>query len=271
MRLGGGSARSRSRCQRVDDRRKYPPRGENYRLREGADPGPGTSGHVDHLQVRVEHYYSGGPQPGHIPASWGHNAQAAPQCGTQAGINAGEKVEVLLAKGPVAAVAVGLNPSPAPEHITGRDHRDITNAGRPHDLVPAGRAREISAGLGAERSRRVGTASQHVFGREIAAGVLQLKHPGNLGPEVVLGNATQRQQCRRVGDGPAPAIEADHALQLGDRFELDRLAIECRGAEPLKPLPAPGQLPVGPPHTTTIRRPPANPTGAGVLPCRSGG
>jgi hypothetical protein len=42
----------------------------------------------------------------------------------------------------------------------------------------------------------------------------------------VLGNAAQRQQGCRIGDGPAPAIEADQALQFSDCFALDRLAIE---------------------------------------------
>jgi hypothetical protein len=42
----------------------------------------------------------------------------------------------------------------------------------------------------------------------------------------MLGNAAERKQRFRVRKGPAPTIETDHALKIGDRFALDRLAVE---------------------------------------------
>ena len=61
----------------------------------------------------------------------------APQRGTQAGTNTCEKFDVLLAERPVAAVAIGLNPSPAPERITARDHGYVPDADSAHDFAPA--------------------------------------------------------------------------------------------------------------------------------------
>src|SRR6516165_9136732 len=81
---------------------------------------------------------------------------------------------------------------------------------------------------------------------------------GEPGPVVVLANAAEWKQRFRVGEGPAPAIEADQALQVGGRFALNRLAIECRGGKPLQPFPAPRLL-LPRPHTsndTPLRRNP---------------
>jgi hypothetical protein len=54
-----------------------------------------------------------------------------------------------------------------------------------------------------------------------------------------------------VAEGPAPPIEPDHGLQLGDRLVLDRIAIEARLAEPLEAFSAPIKAPVGS-HRPTI-------------------
>jgi hypothetical protein len=42
----------------------------------------------------------------------------------------------------------------------------------------------------------------------------------------MLGNAAEWKQRLGVREGPAPTIEADHALEIGDRFALDRLPVE---------------------------------------------
>jgi hypothetical protein len=48
----------------------------------------------------------------------------------------------------------------------------------------------------------------------------------------VLGKAAEWKQRVGIGERPAPAIEADDALKIGDRFALDRLAILGRLAQP---------------------------------------
>jgi hypothetical protein len=67
----------------------------------------------------------------------------------------------------------------------------------------------------------------------------------------VLGNTAEWKQGPRVGEGPAPTIEADQVLNVGDRFALNRLAIKCRRGKPLKPFSAPRPL-LPRPHKTDI-------------------
>jgi hypothetical protein len=42
----------------------------------------------------------------------------------------------------------------------------------------------------------------------------------------MLGNPPEGNEAVGVGENPAPAIEADHPLKVGNRFALDRLAVE---------------------------------------------
>jgi hypothetical protein len=85
----------------------------------------------------------------------------------------------------------------------------------------------------------------------------------------MLSNAGEWKQRFRVSEGPAPAIEADQALKVGDRFALNRLAIEGRGGKPLEPFPAPRLLPP-PPHTTNDTPPRPNPKLLGLPAQRPG-
>ena len=92
-----------------------------------------------------------------------------------------------LVESAIAAVAVCLDPAPASERVTARDRCDVADADRAHDLVPARRAREVAAGLGAQAPRRVGAPSEHVLRREIVARVLELERAPKLRAVVVLG------------------------------------------------------------------------------------
>ena len=51
-----------------------------------------------------------------------------------------------------------------------------------------------------------------------------------------------RQQRLGIGQRPAPAIKADHPLQIGDRLATQRVAVNTRLAQLLQPLPAPASL-----------------------------
>jgi hypothetical protein len=67
---------------------------------------------------------------------------------------------------------------------------------------------------------------------EVVARELQFERAPKVGPVVVLGKAAEWKQRVGIGERPAPAIEADDALKIGDRFALDRLAILGRLAQP---------------------------------------
>jgi hypothetical protein len=100
----------------------------------------------------------------------------------------------------------------------------------PHDLVPPRRSSKVPAGLGAQAPYRVHAASEDVFGREVIAGVLEFERARNIRAEVMLGDATERNQRPGVGSGQAPAIEADHALKVSNRLALNRKTIKGRPA-----------------------------------------
>jgi hypothetical protein len=61
----------------------------------------------------------------------------------------------------------------------------------------------------------------------------------------MFGDAAAREQRLRVGERPAPTIEADDALKLADRFVSRRLAVEVGLAEFLEPLAAASPLSLG--------------------------
>ena len=80
---------------------------------------------------------------------------------------------------------------------------------------------------------------------EVITGVLELERAGDPGAEVMFGDAAARQQRLRVGEGPAPTIEADDALKLADRFISHRLAVEVGFAEFRELLAAASSLSLG--------------------------
>ena len=59
----------------------------------------------------------------------------------------------------------------------------------------------------------------------------------------MIGEPAERKQRLGIGGGPAPAVEADYAPEVGDRFALDRFAVEGRPAEPQETLSAASPLP----------------------------
>jgi len=65
-----------------------------------------------------------------------------------------------------------------------------------------------------------------VLRREVVVRVLELERARNSRPKVMLGNAAEWKQRFGVRKRPAPTIEADHAPKVGDRFALNRLAVE---------------------------------------------
>jgi hypothetical protein len=77
----------------------------------------------------------------------------------------------------------------------------------------------------------------------VLPGEFEFEHTRKLRPEVVLGQPAQRKERIRVGERPTPTVEADDALQLGDRFSPDRFAVEARLAQPLQTLAAATPLP----------------------------
>jgi hypothetical protein len=137
-----------------------------------------------------------------------------------------EELEVAGFEPAIRFVAVGLDPSPAAERVAARDRCDVADTGRAHDLVPAARQCEVTAGLGTQARRRVRAQREDVLRREVVVGVLELELSWNSWPKVMLGNAAEWKQRLGVREGPAPTIEADHALEIGDRFALDRLPVE---------------------------------------------
>src|SRR6266496_2011755 len=116
---------------------EHAPRGEKPCLWEGAGPGPGSGGRADDTQVRVQHDHSCRAGLGCIPIGRRREPQAAPEYGAESRTDTGEKLQVVTLEWLVAAVAVGLNPSPASVGVAARNHRDIADADRSHDLVPA--------------------------------------------------------------------------------------------------------------------------------------
>jgi hypothetical protein len=75
--------------------------------------------------------------------------------------------------------------------------------------------------------------------RAIAAIAAEIRFPHPTRRTILmLGNAAKWNQRVRVGQDPAPTIEADHALKLGNCFAVDRLAVEARLAEALESLSA---------------------------------
>jgi len=135
---------------------------------------------------------------------------------------------------PVGAVTVRLDPAPAAETVAAGDSGDVADPGRTHHLVPARRAGEITARLGVEASGRVRAAGEEVLRRIVAPCVLELQRSRDCWAKVVLGEAAERQERLRVGERPAPAIETDRPLQLGDGLEAQRVAIQAGLAESLE-------------------------------------
>ena len=82
------------------------------------------------------------------------------------GRDAREQLEILVLEAAVGAVAVGLDPAPAAERVAAGHRRDVADPDGPHRLIPARRAREVAAGLGAHARRGIGAAGEHVLGRE---------------------------------------------------------------------------------------------------------
>ena len=80
--------------------------------------------------------------------------------------------------------------------------------------------------------------------REVLARVLELERPPKPWAVVVIGEPTERKQRLGIGGGPAPAIEADNAPEVGNHFALDQLTVEGRPAELQEPLSAASPLPL---------------------------
>jgi hypothetical protein len=112
------------------------------------------------------------------------------------------------------------------------------DADRPHHFVPAWRPRQVASGFRTQAARRVCAASEDVLRCKVVAGEFELERARESRAVVVLGQPAEWKQRIGVSERPAPTIEADNALRLGDRFASDRLAVESRLAEPLESLPA---------------------------------
>ena len=74
--------------------------------------------------------------------------------------------------------------------------------------------------------RWVRAQREDVLRREVVVGVLEFELSWNSWPKVMLGNAAEWKQRLGVREGPAPTIEADHALEIGNRLALNRLPVE---------------------------------------------
>lgn len=61
----------------------------------------------------------------------------------------------------------------------------------------------------------------------------------------MVGDAGQGQQRVRIGEGPAPTVEADDAPKIVDCLPLERLSIEARLPEPLESFTRAAALVVG--------------------------
>jgi hypothetical protein len=60
----------------------------------------------------------------------------------------------------------------------------------------------------------------------------------------MLGDTAEWKQRHGIREGPTPTIEADDALELGNRLALDRLAVEGGFTETLEALSAARSLPL---------------------------
>jgi hypothetical protein len=138
-----------------------------------------------------------------------------------------EELEIRVFEPPIAAVAVCLDPSPTAECVATRDHCLVADSNLPQDFIPARRAGKIAAGIATQLPDRLGPPSDRVHCREVPR-VLQLEDPGNTRAIVVLGNARKWNERVWVGQNPTPAIEADHALKLDNRFAVDRFGVAMR-------------------------------------------
>src|SRR4029077_5593204 len=133
----------------------------------------------------------------------------------------------------LALAAVRLDPAPASKRVPARHHRLIADSDLSQDFIPARRAREVAATLTRQAANGGGAAGEDVHRGQVAARVLQLEHTGNVRAVVVFGEAAERNERPGVGQGPAPAIEADHAPEVPDRLELNRLTVQSRPRQPL--------------------------------------
>ncbi len=163
-----------------------------------------------------------------------------------------EQFEVVAVESAIAVVTICLDPAPASERVTARSNGGVADPDRSQDLLPARRAREISIGLGAQAANRVGASGDFVLRGEIITRVLELECAPKLRAVVVFGDPAQREKRARIGERPAPAIEADHALEVGDRLALDRLTVESRLAQPPDSLATASPVPLAC-HQSRIR------------------
>jgi hypothetical protein len=125
---------------------------EQARRRERVEPGARSRGPAGDPQVCFEHDHPR-RRIGLSAASCGRGGEVATKRGAQIGADAREQIQFLVVERPIASITVGLDPSPAAEPIPTGDRRDITDADRPHDLVPACGASEISCCLGIQADR----------------------------------------------------------------------------------------------------------------------
>ena len=180
-------------------------------------------------------------------------SKATAQHWAEASTDCSEQFEVVAVESAIAVVTICLDPAPASERVSAGSRGRVADPDRSQDLVPALRAREISIGLGAEAADRVGAPGNVVLRGEILTRVLELECAPKLRAVVVFGDSAQRKQRARIGERPAPPIEADHAPEVGDRLALDRLTVESRLAQPPDSLSTASPLPL-PRHQPRIRR-----------------
>src|SRR5262249_24017193 len=154
-------------------------------------------------------------------------------------------------------------PAPAADGVAAGDDRLVADPDRTQHLVPPRRSREVAFGGVAQAVGGGRPARQLAHRGEVGAGGLELPRPagaaaGGVFPradaraEVVFGGAAERDQRLGVAERPAPAVEADDALQQGDRLALDRLAVQGRIAELGESLSAPAAFSRGR-HETSLR------------------